>query len=55
VTVDSEEKLRYGLMIHTQFHLRGSDVTGYLVIILGISSLDRLLRELENWENRQMS
>jgi chemotaxis protein CheC len=55
VTLESEEKLRYGLMIHTRFQLRGSDVTGYLVIILGITSLDRLLRELENWENRQTS
>jgi chemotaxis protein CheC len=55
VNVESEEKLRYGLMIHTRFRLRGSNVTGYLVIILGITSLDRLLRELENWENRQTS
>lgn len=53
VTLEAEEKLRYGLMIHTRFHLRGSDVTGYLVIILGITSLDRLLRELDKWENRQ--
>src|SRR4051812_45330472 len=30
VTLESEEKLRYGLMIHTRFHLRGSDVNGYL-------------------------
>jgi chemotaxis protein CheC len=53
VTLESAEKLRYGLMIHTRFRLRGSDVVGYLVIILGITSLDRLLRELERWENRQ--
>lgn len=55
VNVPAEEKLRYGLMIHTRFRLRASDVTGYLVIILGITSLDRMLRELENWENRQMT
>jgi chemotaxis protein CheC len=55
VNVESDEKLRYGLMIHTRFRLRASNVTGYLVIILGITSLDRLLRELENWENRQTS
>lgn len=53
INVETVEKLRYGLMIHTRFRLRASDVTGYLVIILGITSLDRLLRELENWENRQ--
>lgn len=55
VNVEAEEKLRYGLMIHTRFRLRASNVTGYLVIILGITSLDRMLRELEGWENRQTS
>jgi chemotaxis protein CheC len=53
INLEAEEKLRYGLMIHTRFQLRTSNVTGYLVIILGITSLDRLLRELENWEHRQ--
>ena len=55
VNVEADEKLRYGLMIHTRFRLRASNVTGYLVIILGITSLDRMLRELENWENRQIT
>ena len=53
ISIESEERLRYGLMIHTRFHIRASNVTGYLIIILGITSLDRMLRELENWENRQ--
>lgn len=53
IHIDSEDKLRYGLMIHTRFRLRASNVTGYLVIILGITSLDRMLRELENWEHEQ--
>ena len=53
IRLESEEKLQYGLMIQTRFHLRASDVTGFLVIILGITSLDRLLRELEKWESRQ--
>jgi chemotaxis protein CheC len=48
-----EEELRYALMIHTRFHLRASNVTGYLVMILGITSLDRMLSELEQWEERQ--
>jgi chemotaxis protein CheC len=52
LTIDTEE-LQYGLMIHTRFHLRASNVTGYLIIILGITSLDRMLRELDNWEMRQ--
>jgi chemotaxis protein CheC len=51
----AEEGLQYGLMIHTRFHLRASNVTGYLIIVLGITSLDRMLRELDNWELRQTS
>jgi chemotaxis protein CheC len=52
ITIAAEE-LRYALMIHTRFHLRESNIAGYLVIILGITSLDRLLTELERWEERQ--
>jgi chemotaxis protein CheC len=54
VATRSEQPLRYGLMIHTRFYVRAQNVTGYLVIILGIESLDRLLLELQNWEDRQM-
>jgi chemotaxis protein CheC len=49
----ADEELRYALTIHTRFHLRASNVTGYLVMILGITSLDRMLTELERWEERQ--
>ncbi len=49
----ADEELSYALMIHTRFRLRASNVTGYLVIILGITSLDRMLVELEKWEQRQ--
>ncbi|MBA4138002.1 MAG: chemotaxis protein CheC [Opitutus sp.] len=52
ITVETHE-LQYCLMIHTHFRLRASDVTGYLIIVLGITSLDRLLRELAGWEERQ--
>ena len=48
-----EEELRYALLIHTRFRLRASNVSGYLIIILGITSLDRMLLELEKWEQRQ--
>ncbi|MES2692121.1 MAG: chemotaxis protein CheC [Verrucomicrobiota bacterium] len=53
MTLDIEEKLRYALVVHTRFQLRASNITGYLAIILGITSLDRLLQELEKWEHRQ--
>lgn len=50
-----DRNLRFALMIHTRFHLRASNVSGYLVIILGVTSLDRLLLELRRWEERQLA
>jgi chemotaxis protein CheC len=50
-----ENSLQYALMIHTRFHLRTSDVSGYMVIILGITSLERLLHELRKWEERLLA
>jgi chemotaxis protein CheC len=52
ITIGSDE-LNYALLIHTRFQLRASNVTGYLVMILGITSLDRMLLELERWEKSQ--
>ncbi len=40
-------------MINTRFQLRARGVTGYLVIVLGITSLDRVRAELDRWEQRQ--
>jgi len=54
ITVDGEE-LEYALIIHTRFHMRASDVSGYLVIILGVTSLETLLEELTKWEERELS
>lgn len=53
ISVESQEKLRHAMIVHTRFKLRASDVTGYLAIILGVASLDRMLQELEAWERRQ--
>jgi chemotaxis protein CheC len=52
---ESEESRRYGLMIHTRFHIKTKDIAGYLVIVLGIASLDRLLAELDQWEQKQLT
>jgi len=50
-----DHELQYALMVHTRFHLRDSDISGYMVIILGITSFSRLLSELEKWERREAS
>jgi chemotaxis protein CheC len=51
--VIGREELRYGLVVYTAFRMRDSAVSGYLVIVLGVSSLDRLIKEVEGWEERQ--
>jgi chemotaxis protein CheC len=53
LTID-DQKLEYALIIHTCFHLRASDVKGYLVIILGVTSFATLLQELQKWEDREL-
>ena len=53
ITVSGDE-LEYALIIHTRFHMRASDVSGFLVIILGVTSLERLLVELRKWEEREL-
>jgi chemotaxis protein CheC len=53
ITVGGDE-LEYALVIHTRFHMRASDVSGYLVIILGVTSLETLLQELKQWEEREL-
>jgi len=48
-----DEELQYALMIQTRFQLRASNVTGYLVMVLGITSFERMRAELDQWEVRQ--
>jgi len=49
----NREGMRYALLVHAGFKLRDTEVTGYLVIVLSVASLDRLLRAVEVWENKQ--
>jgi chemotaxis protein CheC len=52
LTIGSEE-LRYAIVASTAFHIREGAVSGYLVIVLGVSSLDRLIHAIEDWEEGQ--
>lgn len=54
ITISGNE-LEYALIIHTRFHMRESDISGYLVIILGVTSLETLMIELKKWEDRELS
>ena len=44
------EGLRYALVVHAGFRLRDAEVTGYLVIVLSVASLDRLIARVDAWE-----
>ena len=46
----NREGMRYGLLVHAGFRLRDAEVTGFLIIVLSVASLDRLLRAVEAWE-----
>ncbi len=46
----NREGMRYGLLVHAGFRLRDTEVTGFLIIVLSVASLDRLLRAVETWE-----
>ena len=48
----NQEGLKYALVVHAGFKLRDAEVRGYLVIVLSVASLDRLLRAVEEWEER---
>jgi chemotaxis protein CheC len=49
----NREGLRYALVVQAGFRLRDTEVTGYLVIVLSVASLDRLIRAVEVWEQHQ--
>jgi chemotaxis protein CheC len=51
----ADRELEYALMIHTRFYVQTENVSGYLVIVLGVTSLDRMLYEVKQWEERQLA
>jgi chemotaxis protein CheC len=51
--VVGREGLRYALIVHAGFHVRDSEIEGYIVIVLSVASLDRLFRSIEEWEQQQ--
>ena len=53
LTIDHSE-LHYALTFSANFRLRHSTIGGYLVIVLGVSSLDHLLEAVALWEASQI-
>jgi chemotaxis protein CheC len=49
----STEAFRYALVVTAGFRLRDAEVTGYVVIVLSVQSLNRLLIAVDGWERMQ--
>jgi chemotaxis protein CheC len=47
------EELRYAVVITASFKVRENGVDGRIVIVLGVSSLERLIQAVERWEESQ--
>ncbi len=51
----NNQELQFAVLVRTRFELQDSQVSGYIVVILGVTSFSRLLDELDRWEARQLS
>ena len=51
LTVD-DDMLHHALVVGARFRMRGSEVTGCLLLVLGIASLELFLRAVEEWAER---
>ena len=49
----ASDGFRYALVVTAGFRLRDAEVTGYVVIVLSVQSLNRLLSAVDDWERRQ--
>ena len=49
----SQDGFRYAGVVTAGFRLRDAEVTGYVVIVLSVQSLNRLLGAVDEWEQRQ--
>jgi chemotaxis protein CheC len=52
ITIEDSE-LQFALLVQTRFELLKSQVSGYLVVVLGVTSFTKLLEGLDDWESRQ--
>jgi chemotaxis protein CheC len=48
----ADEDVKCAMMVRTRFDIRRSDVTGFLVILLSITYLERLMESLEQWSSQ---
>ena len=46
------DEIRHALLIGARFRVRASEVTGCMVLVLGVSSLDLFVQAIEEWADR---
>lgn len=51
LTIGNQE-IRHALLVGARFVIRSSDVTGCLVLVLGVTSLQRFITEVDAWAKR---
>ena len=54
LVIDRDE-LRHALLVGARFRVRATEVTGCMVLVLGITSLDLFVRTVEAWAERAVS
>ncbi len=45
----NKKGLRYALVIYTAFRVRDGSVSGYIMIVLGVGSLNSLMKAIDRW------
>jgi len=49
------QEVRHALLVGTRFVIRASDVTGCLVLVLGVTSLEKFIAAVETWAERSVT
>ncbi len=49
-----QNQVQHALVVGARFRLRGSEVTGCLVLVLGIASFELFIAEVEAWAERSL-
>lgn len=47
-----DAELRHALVVGARFRVRSSEVTGCMVLVLGVTSLEQFVRAVEDWAER---
>jgi chemotaxis protein CheC len=53
--VIDDDELRHALLVGARFRVLASEVTGCMVLVLGITSMDQFIQAIEEWAIRSMS